>query len=50
MFLISIGIGLYYNIIIAWTIYYLGATLSSVYEGVQLPWTTCGNYWNSEGS
>lgn len=35
---------IYYCIIIAWTLYYLIATLSSVPE---LPWRHCGNPWNS---
>ena len=34
---------LYYNIIIAWALYYLGHVFTQ-----NLPWTTCGNKWNSE--
>ena len=48
MFFISVGIGLYYNVIIAWTLYYFGATLSSMFDD-KLPWVTCHNEWNSEG-
>ena len=44
MLLIVIGIGLYYNVIIAWIIYYLVAVLYSLPSG-QLPWTSCGNRW-----
>ncbi len=47
MFFISVGIGLYYNVIIAWTLYYFGATLSSLFDE-HLPWTTCGNEWNDK--
>jgi len=47
MFFISVGIGLYYNVIIAWTLYYFGATIKSLFED-SLPWTTCGNEWNSD--
>jgi len=46
MLLIVIGIGLYYNVIVAWIIYYLGYVLYSLPSG-QLPWTTCGNSWNT---
>jgi solute carrier family 6 amino acid transporter-like protein 5/7/9/14 len=42
MLLIVIGIGLYYNVIIAWIIYYLIAVLASLPSG-ELPWTSCGN-------
>ncbi len=49
MFFISVGIGLYYNVIIAWTLYYFGATLSSLLDE-QLPWVTCTNYWNTPGN
>ena len=42
MLLIMIGIGLYYNVIIAWIIYYLIEVFISLPTGT-LPWTTCGN-------
>ena len=48
MFFISVGIGLYYNVIIAWTLYYFGATLASLFDDA-LPWVTCHNDWNSDG-
>ena len=35
-------VGIYYNMIIAWSIYYLFASFTS-----QLPWEFCGNEWNS---
>ncbi|CAG2186639.1 Sodium- and chloride-dependent GABA transporter 2,Sodium- and chloride-dependent taurine transporter,Sodium-dependent dopamine transporter,Sodium-dependent proline transporter,Sodium-and chloride-dependent glycine transporter 2,Sodium-dependent noradrenaline transporter,Sodium- and chloride-dependent GABA transporter 1,Sodium- and chloride-dependent betaine transporter,Sodium- and chloride-dependent neutral and basic amino acid transporter B(0+),Creatine transporter,Sodium-dependent neutral amino acid tran len=33
---------IYYNMIIAWTLYYIGNSFLN-----PLPWTTCDNYWNS---
>ncbi|XP_046368124.2 sodium- and chloride-dependent GABA transporter 1-like isoform X2 [Haliotis rufescens] len=33
----------YYQILLAWPIYYMVNSCSSV-----LPWTTCGNWWNTE--
>lgn len=39
----SCFVGLYYNMIIAWTIYYFFASFTS-----QLPWDGCGNDFNSE--
>ncbi|XP_048259961.1 sodium- and chloride-dependent creatine transporter 1-like [Haliotis rufescens] len=48
----GIGIGIliqlvlclpYYQILLAWPIYYMVKSCSSV-----LPWTTCGNWWNTE--
>ena len=47
MFMIAIGIGLYYNVIVAWTLYYFGQTVFSLFED-KLPWVTCNNPWNSE--
>ena len=42
MTVVSGLVGIYYNIIIAWSIYYLFASFTS-----QLPWEFCGNEWNS---
>ncbi|KAG4066627.1 hypothetical protein HA402_007263 [Bradysia odoriphaga] len=41
--LIDIYMGMYYNTIIGWAVYYLFASFT--YE---LPWTSCGNSWNTE--
>ncbi|XP_021369982.1 sodium- and chloride-dependent glycine transporter 2-like isoform X2 [Mizuhopecten yessoensis] len=41
---IAIGIiGLYYNVIIAWTLFYIGNSFIS-----PLPWSTCSNDWNTD--
>merc|ERR1712004_163610 len=42
MAVVSGLVGIYYNMIIAWAIYYLFASFTS-----QLPWEFCGNEWNS---
>ena len=42
MTVVSGLVGIYYNMIIAWSIYYLFASFTS-----QLPWEFCGNEWNS---
>jgi solute carrier family 6 (neurotransmitter transporter, serotonin) member 4 len=34
--------GMYYNTIIGWAVYYLFASLQE-----ELPWTSCGNDWNT---
>lgn len=42
-FLASAFVGLYYNMIIAWTIYYMFASFTS-----KLPWDGCSNEFNTE--
>ncbi|XP_005999721.3 sodium-dependent serotonin transporter [Latimeria chalumnae] len=41
--MIALYIGFYYNTIMAWALYYLISSFTS-----DLPWTTCGNTWNTE--
>ncbi|EAT42921.1 AAEL005581-PA [Aedes aegypti] len=41
--LIDIYMGMYYNTIIGWAVYYLFASFST-----ELPWTKCGNPWNTD--
>jgi solute carrier family 6 serotonin transporter-like protein 4 len=40
--LIDIYMGMYYNTIIGWALYYLIASFQS-----ELPWTSCHNSWNT---
>eukprot|EP00079_Xenopus_tropicalis_P035191 XP_017948962.1 PREDICTED: sodium-dependent noradrenaline transporter [Xenopus tropicalis] len=40
--LIALYVGFYYNVIIAWSLYYLVSSFTS-----ELPWIKCGNEWNS---
>ncbi|CAC5375929.1 Sodium- and chloride-dependent neutral and basic amino acid transporter B(0+),Sodium- and chloride-dependent taurine transporter,Sodium-dependent noradrenaline transporter,Sodium-dependent proline transporter,Sodium-and chloride-dependent glycine transporter 1,Creatine transporter,Sodium- and chloride-dependent GABA transporter 3,Sodium- and chloride-dependent betaine transporter,Sodium- and chloride-dependent GABA transporter 2,Sodium-dependent dopamine transporter,Sodium- and chloride-dependent GABA tran len=42
MAIMNVVCSIYYNIILAWTIYYLGHSFIG-----PLPWTTCDNTWNS---
>ena len=42
-FMASCMVGLYYNMIIAWTIYYMFASFTS-----KLPWEDCGQDFNSD--
>ncbi|GFW19438.1 sodium- and chloride-dependent glycine transporter 1 [Trichonephila clavipes] len=42
MFLMSILIGIYYNMILAWALFYLMSSCRSV-----LPWSSCDNWWNT---
>ncbi|XP_048828356.1 sodium-dependent noradrenaline transporter-like isoform X2 [Brienomyrus brachyistius] len=41
---IALYVGFYYNVIIAWSLYYLFSSLTN-----ELPWLRCGNSWNSPG-
>ncbi|KAH3833322.1 hypothetical protein DPMN_106628, partial [Dreissena polymorpha] len=43
MVIVSALVCVYYNVIVAWTIYYLFLSLRAV-----LPWSSCGNVWNTE--
>uniref|UniRef100_A0A8B9L2I8 Transporter n=1 Tax=Astyanax mexicanus TaxID=7994 RepID=A0A8B9L2I8_ASTMX len=40
--LISLYVGFYYNVIIAWALFYLFSSFSG-----ELPWVNCNNTWNS---
>lgn len=40
--LISLYVGFFYNVIIAWALHYLFSSFA-----VALPWTHCNNTWNS---
>ncbi|XP_037549854.1 sodium-dependent noradrenaline transporter [Nematolebias whitei] len=41
--IIALYVGFYYNVIIAWSLYYLFSSMTR-----DLPWLTCGNSWNSQ--
>jgi len=40
--MIAFYVAFYYNVIIAWSMSFLVASLTT-----QLPWTTCNNDWNT---
>lgn len=40
--IIALYVGFYYNVIIAWSLYYLFSSFTS-----ELPWQHCNNTWNS---
>ena len=41
---LSLYIGTYYNIILSWAFFYIFSSFTT-----QLPWASCGNWWNTEG-
>ena len=43
MVVMTAVVSLYYNVILAWTLYYLARSFSPT-----LPWASCGNAWNTE--
>ncbi|XP_060600732.1 sodium- and chloride-dependent GABA transporter 1-like isoform X2 [Ruditapes philippinarum] len=43
MVIVSGLVCVYYNVIVAWTLYYLFMSFRAV-----LPWSTCGNWWNTD--
>ncbi|XP_046584048.1 sodium-dependent proline transporter-like [Haliotis rubra] len=43
MVVLTAIISIYYNVILAWTLYYIVGSFSSV-----LPWSTCDNEWNTD--
>ena len=44
MFMLSMYIGTYYNIILSWAFFYIFSSFSS-----SLPWSSCDNWWNTHG-
>lgn len=45
MVIVSSVVMLYYNLIIAWTIYYMAVSVSSLFS--QLPWQNCDADWST---
>lgn len=43
MVMVSAIVCVYYNVIVAWTLYFLYMSFRAV-----LPWSTCDNEWNTE--
>lgn len=43
MVILNVVCALYYVMVVTWTLYYLYNSFIS-----PLPWTTCGNIWNTE--
>lgn len=43
MFFISFFVGIYYNMILAWAIFFLASSLN-----VEVPWSSCDNWWNTD--
>ncbi|KAJ8925416.1 hypothetical protein NQ315_009248 [Exocentrus adspersus] len=41
--LVAFYVSFYYNVILAWALYFLGSSISS-----ELPWVHCNNTWNTE--
>ena len=41
--IIDLYVGMHYNTIIAWAVYYLGVSFNE-----ELPWKTCNHTWNTE--
>ena len=44
MFMLSMYIGTYYNIILSWAFFYIFSSFSA-----SLPWSSCDNWWNTHG-
>lgn len=42
MFMLSMYIGTYYNIILSWAFFYIFSSFTT-----SLPWASCGNWWNT---
>ena len=42
MLMLSLYIGIYYNILISWSFFYLFSSFTS-----SLPWASCDNAWNT---
>ncbi|ELU16289.1 hypothetical protein CAPTEDRAFT_222696 [Capitella teleta] len=47
MVLVSGIVCIYYNVIMAWALYYVYATFRTIGTG-QVPWDSCGNWWNTD--
>ena len=53
--IIDIYVGMFYNTVIGWAVYYFITSITSAAQFTagsveSLPWTSCGNEWNSNSS
>lgn len=46
MVVLSLIVSIYYNVIMAYSIFYVGASIRGAVDG-DLPWTYCGTWWNA---
>ena len=42
MLMLSVYIGIYYNILISWAFFYFFSSFTT-----SLPWSSCDNWWNT---
>ena len=42
MFMLSLYIGTYYNVILSWAFFYIFSSFTT-----SLPWASCDNWWNT---
>merc|ERR1712038_1514573 len=47
MIVLSLIVSIYYNVIMAYSIFYVGASFRGAYDG-ELPWTVCGDWWGAD--
>lgn len=46
MLVVSLIVAIYYNVIMAYSIIYVGVSFRGITE--ELPWTYCGDWWGAD--
>ena len=45
---VSLIVAIYYNVIMAYSIIYVGVCFRGITDGGEMPWSYCGEWWGAD--